>query len=143
MIVPDVNVLLHAHRSDSPDHVVCRQALEKLLASSASFGLSPLVLSRFVRVATHPRVFDPPDTLEQALAFCDFLLGQPQAIVLRPGRRHWELFSQMCLRANARGNLVADAYHAALVVEQGGEWLTLVRDFARFAELRWRTPDSL
>ena len=135
MIVPDVNVLVHAHRSDSPDHELCRQAIDEILHADAAFGLSPLVLSGFVRVVTHPRVFDPPDTLEQAFTFCDYLLTQPHALVLQPGRRHWALFHRLCKHVNARGNLVPDAFHAALVIEQGGQWLTMDRDFARFEGL--------
>jgi len=60
--------------------------------------------------------------------------------MLRPGARHWEIFTNLCRESNARGNLVADAYHAALALEHGARWLTLDRDFARFPQLDWTTP---
>lgn len=140
MILPDVNILANAFREDSPDHQRCRAAVESLVASRPAFALSGLALSGFLRVVTHPRIFNPPASLAQALAFCDFLTGQPHAVMLRPGARHWEIFTDLCRESNARGNLVADAYHAALALEHGARWLTLDRDFARFPQLDWTTP---
>ena len=81
-----------------------------------------------------------PSPLSSALAFVDALLNQPNAVVLRPGARHWAIFSSLCRAAEARGNLVADAYHAALAIEHGCEWITTDRDYARFTGLRWRHP---
>ena len=93
-----------------------------------------------IRVLTNSRVFDPPMPLVDALAFVDALRAQPRAVSLRPGERHWELFTTLCRDGNVRGNLVADAYHAALAIETGAEWITTDRDFARFRALRWRHP---
>ena len=55
VVLPDVNILVHAHRSDSAHHAVCRTWLESVLASDQAYGMSELVLSGFVRVVTHPR----------------------------------------------------------------------------------------
>lgn len=140
MILPDVNILANAFREDSPDHQPCRTAIEGLLRSRSAFALSGLVLSGFVRVVTHPRIFDPPAGLKRSLEFCEFLVGQPHAVMLRPGPRHWEIFTRLCQESDARGNLVADAYHAALAIEHGARWLSLDRDFARFPGLDWVTP---
>ena len=131
-------MLVHAHREDSPDHEQCLSELSKLIAASSAFGLATLALSGFVRVVTHPRVFDPPSPLEEALRFCDFLLQQPHAVILNPGNRHWEIFQRLCEEANAKGNLAPDAYFAALAIEHGAEWVTMDRDFARFPGLKWR-----
>jgi len=57
-----------------------------------------------------------------------------------PGTRHWNLFSDLCRRSHARGNLITDAYLAALAIEAGAEWITTDRDFARFPKLQWRHP---
>lgn len=140
MILLDVNVLVHAFHQASPDHATYRAWLEEVTAGDEPFGLSELVLSGFVRVATHRRIFDPPAPLAQALAFADILLTQPNAVVVAPGRRHWAIFRRLCVDAGARGNLVADAYLAALAIECGAEWITSDRDFARFPGLRWRHP---
>jgi uncharacterized protein len=98
------------------------------------------VLSGFVRVVTHPRVFSPPSTLRDALAFAEAVRGQPNCVVIGPGPRHWDIFTRLCLEADARGNLVPDAYFAALAIESGSDWVTTDRDFARFPTLRWRHP---
>jgi toxin-antitoxin system PIN domain toxin len=78
--------------------------------------------------------------LDRALAFADALRAQPNAVVVAPGDRHWGIFRQLCIGAGAKGNLVADAYLAALAIESGSEWITTDRDFSRFAGLRWRHP---
>ena len=142
MIVPDVNVLVYAARAAAPEHAAYRAWLEGALAGVETIGVSELVLSGVIRVLTHPRVFQEPLLLGDALAFTDALRQHPNVVPLRPGVRHWQLFSALATDAHCRGNLVADAYHAALVLENGGTWITSDRDFARFVGLRWRHPLS-
>lgn len=136
----DVNVLLYAFRDAAPDHERYRSWLEDILDADEPVGISDLVLSSFVRIATHPRVFDPPATLDDALAFADAVRDAPNAVPVSPGSRHWELFERMCRDGRARGNMVTDAYLAALALESGSEMITTDRDFARFPGLRWRHP---
>ena len=142
MILPDVNLLVLAHRSEMPGHEEARAWLQSVLDGDAAFGMSELVMSGVLRVVTNPRIFVDPTPLAQAVAFVDFVVTQPHCVRLRPGPRHFDLFVALCEQAAARGNLVADAYDAALAVEQGCEWLTLDRDFARFPGLSWRDPLS-
>jgi toxin-antitoxin system PIN domain toxin len=140
MIIPDVNVLVYAARDDTKRHVEYREWLVRAMRGAEAVGLSELVLSGVVRVLTHARVFNPPMSMVDALAFVDALRAQPRAVALRPGERHWSLFTALCRDGDARGNLVADAYHAALAIEAGAEFITTDRDFARFPGLRWRPP---
>ncbi len=140
MTLPDVNVLLYAHRQDTAEHGACHQWLLATMKGDAPFGLSEIVLSSVVRIATHPKIFKQPSRLDVVLAFVAGLLVQPNAIVVRPGVRHWEIFTRLCLEANARGNLITDAYLAALAIESGSEWITTDGDFARFPGLAWRRP---
>ncbi len=140
MILVDVNVLVHAFHEASPEHAAYRAWLTAIVERDEPFGVSELVLSGFVRVVTHHRVFDPPVPLEDALGFANALRNQPNAVVVSPGARHWATFERLCVQAGARGNLVADAYLAALAVESGSEWNTADRDFSRFPGLRWRHP---
>lgn len=140
MILVDVNVLVHAFHAGAPDHAAYRAWLASTIEADEPFGVSELVLSGFVRVVTHPRVFDPPVPIADALAFADAVRGQPNAVIVAPGARHWEIFDRLCLQAGAKGNLVADACLAALAVESGCEWITTDRDFSRFTGLRWRHP---
>ena len=94
----------------------------------------------FLRVVTHPKVFDPPTPLEPALEYAEAMRSQPNCVVLAPGSRHWGIFVGLCRRANARGNLVPDAYLAALAIESGSQFITSDRDFSRFDGLEWRPP---
>jgi len=140
VILPDVNVLLYAFRTDLPEHTACRRWLEDVLNADAAYGMSPQVLASVIRVATHPRIFARPSRLSDVMAFVSVLLAQPHCQVIQPGPRHWDIFTRLCQRAKATGNLVQDAWLAALAMEYGCEWITADRDFARFDGLRWRSP---
>lgn len=143
MILPDVNVLVHAFRFDSPHHEVCRTWVESVVNGQAVYGMAPQVLSSVVRVTTHPRIFAEPSGLAEVLQFCNILLAHPHCAIVQPGHRHWEIFNRLCTEADARGNLVPDAWFAALAIESGSEWITLDRDYARFSGLQWRLPGFL
>ncbi|MDQ2916765.1 MAG: type II toxin-antitoxin system VapC family toxin [Pseudomonadota bacterium] len=140
MILADVNVLVHAFRPDSSDHALCRNWLQGVVNGDSRYGVSTQVLSGVIRVTTHPRVFSQPSKVAEAIAFCEVLMAQPHCVVIQPGSQHWSIFSRLCKEADARGNLVPDAWYAALAVESGCEWITLDRDYTRFSELRWRLP---
>ncbi|GAA1058877.1 TA system VapC family ribonuclease toxin [Agromyces bracchium] len=140
MLIPDVNVLVGAHRTDSPDHDRLRAWLESTVAGPEALGLTDAVLAGFVRVVTHPRVFVDPTPLETALEQAETLQEAPGVHRVAPGARHWRIFVDLCRTGSARGNLVADAAHAAVAIEAGATWVSLDRDFARFPGLRWRSP---
>ena len=140
MVHPDVNLLVYAHREDSQDHLRGREWTEAMLQSDQSYGVSELVLSGVVRVVTHPRIFDPPSPLSVALDFVSMIRSQPNAALIEPGERHWDIFDRLRRETDAHGNLVADAYLAALAIESGCEWVTTDRDFSRVPGRRWRHP---
>lgn len=140
MLLPDVNVLVYAHRKDSPQHKICQVWLETLINSDEAFAMSELVFSGFLRIVTHPKIFNPPSSLQDAILFIDQIYGQPNCVIVSPQKRHWEIFKKLCIQANARGNLIPDAYHAALALETGSEWITTDHDFSRFPELRRSAP---
>ncbi len=142
MLLCDVNVLVYAHRKDTATHGACRDWLESLINSDEAYGVSELVLSGFVRIVTHPKVFARPSPLAVALAFAAQLRDQPNAVPVGPGPRHWEIFRSLCLAHAVRGNLVPDAYLAAMAIESGCDWVTTDRDFSRFEGLRTRNPVS-
>lgn len=140
MILPDVNVLLYAFRADSPDHAIYRRWLVSVLNGQTAYAMSPQVLASVIRVATHPRIFVRPSRLAEVTAFTSLLLEQAHCQIVQPGPRHWDIFCNLCRKANAIGNLVQDAWFAAMAIEFGCEWVTTDRDFARFEGLRWRAP---
>ena len=140
MILTDVNILVYAHRTDAPGHKPMKEWLEALVNGDQAYATSDLILSGFLRIVTHPAVFSPPSRMDAALAFCNEVRDQPHCVHISPGPRHWEIFTEMCRTGGVKGNLVPDAYLAALAIESGSEWITTDRDFSRFAKLRWRHP---
>ena len=140
MVLIDANVLVYAHRRDTLNHLAYRRWLEECINSDQAYGLSDLVLSRFLQIVTHPRIFKLPTDWDDALRFAAQVRSQPNCVVVTPGARHWEIFIQLCRAAGVKGNLVPDAYLAALAIESGSEWITTDRDYSRFPGLRWRHP---
>ena len=140
MLLADVNVFLYAHRPESARHDEYRHWLEAALTGVEPFGVSELVLSSFLRIATHHRVYREPTPVDTALAFCRAVVEAPAAVRIRPGPDHWSLFTSLVTTAGVRGNLVPDAYLAALALEHGATWVTTDRGFARYPQLRWTTP---
>ena len=133
---PDVNVLVSAFREDAAHHARCRRWLTGALSGRERLGLSELVLSGVLRVLTHPRVFHPPTPTEAALEFVDALLAQPASLPLRPGDGHWRIFRGLCVTLLLTGNRIPDAWHAALAIEHGCDWVTLDRGFSIYPGLR-------
>jgi toxin-antitoxin system PIN domain toxin len=141
VLLPDVNVLLYAHRADShSEHARYAAWLTGLATGREPFALSVLVLTGVLRIATNPRVFPRPSRLEEVLDFTNELVRQPTARLVGPGSRHWELVTELCRQADASGKLVADAAHAAVALENGCTLVTTDSDFGRFPKLRVRHP---
>ena len=140
VLLPDVNVLICAHRLESPEHLRYAAWLRRTAEGPEPFGLSELGASGFVRIVTNPKIWDEPTTPEDALEFIDRLRRRSNARILAHGPGSWEIFARLCLATAARGKLVADAYHAALAIEHGCELVTVDSDFSRFAGLRFRHP---
>jgi len=142
MIAVDTNILIYAHREETPQHALAKNHVERLAVGSAPWGIPVFCLSEFVRVVTHPRVFAPPSPLATALAFVDALLESPTVIVLVPDADYWTTFRDLCISADSKGNLAFDAAIAALCLAHGARLLTADRDFARFSPLETMALNS-
>lgn len=142
MILPDVNILIDAFRPEHAAHERCRRFLIGLGRASEAFALSPVVLSGFIRIVTNPRIYVDVERPDVAFEFCARLLATGNAVLVNPRERHWGIFEDLCRRTGARGNLVPDAWFAALAIEWNCEWVTLDRDFALFDDLRWSEPPA-
>lgn len=140
MVLPDVNVLLYAFREESPKHSHYHRWLGNCINADQAFGMADQVLAAFVRIVTNPRVFQPPCPLDKAVAFVSLLRDRPNCVHVAPGTRHWEIFIGLLRDPEVQGDLITDAWFAALAIEHGCEWITADRDFARFHGLRWRDP---
>lgn len=133
-------MLVYAFRRDAGRHAEFRNWLYEQATAQGPFAFSELVASGFLRLVTHPRAFNEPSAPAVALRFLEALRDRPNCVVVAPRARHWDIFTRLVREAGARGNLVPDAYLAALAIESGSEWITTDRDYARFPGLRWRHP---
>lgn len=138
MILPDVNVLINAHREDAVQHGEYEAWLTNQVQSNEPFGMSELVMSSFVRIVTNSRIYSEPTSLDDALATVERVRNAPNCVIVSPGQNHWDIFASLCRETGARGPLVADAYFAALAIEADCEWISDDGDYARFPGLRWR-----
>lgn len=139
MLVLDVNILVYAFHAQAPDHAAYRSWLLQALAGSDAIGLCDPVAVGFLRVVTLP-VWRPPATVAAGLEFLTQLRRSPLVMNLGPGPGHWSRFSALCTQEGISGNLVPDAWIAALTIGHGATLITADRDFSRFSGLSWRHP---
>jgi len=137
VLLPDVNVLLAALRTDHIHHRLARAFLDGARSQTMTLAISDVALTSLVRLATNPRVFVQPDTVDVVLDYIDALLDPP-AEVITAGVGHWPRLAGLCRELNLRGNLVPDAYLAALALEQRAQLVTFDRGFGRYPRLSWR-----
>ena len=136
MIAVDTNILVHAHREESPKHGAALARVVALAESPARWAIPVFCIGEFVRVVTHPRLFDPPYSANEACEALTRLLAAPSVTVVVPGPGYPALLAEAVREANAIGNLVFDAQIVALCRENGvSRLLTEDRDFDRFKGL--------
>ena len=140
MIVPDVNLLMYAVNSDLPQHERARHWLEDRLSGTEPVGMPWLVLTAFLRLTTHPRIFDAPLEVSTALNFATSWLAQPCVHALNPGERHWLILSQLLRQTGTAGNLTSDAHLAAIAIEHDAWLHSADQDFRRFPGLKFHNP---
>jgi toxin-antitoxin system PIN domain toxin len=138
--MPDVNVLVYAHRRDEALHQPYADWLKQLVDGSEPFGLSVLVAVGFVRIVTNGRIYDDPTPPPTALAAVEQLAAHPRCRLATPGPGHLADVARLCRAAGATGKLVADAQHAAVAISEGATWVSRDADFSRFEQhgLRWQ-----
>lgn len=132
MRLPDVNILVYAHRVEDPVHEFYSRWLAALLTGPAPFALSGLVAAAFVRIVTHPKFPPAPSELEQAIAFIEILSTAPNCRLVGAGPSNWPLVRELCRSTKSRGSKVSDAQHAAVAIEHGCTLVTRDSDFRRF-----------
>ena len=140
MKLVDVNVLLYSVNEEAHRHARVRRWWERALSGDESIGLPWLVLSGFLRLSTHPRVFPEPLPVDTALNKVDeWLSARPvAAITEKPG--HWLVLRRLLSDAGTAGNLTADMHLAALAITHDAALVSCDGDFARFDGLRWENP---
>jgi len=141
LIALDTNILVYARRAELPEHDLALRLLRDLAEGIEPWALPWPCVYEFLRVVTHPRVFDPPTELEAALEDLEAMLRSPSVVLLGEGRGHFRHLREAAAGGRVFGNLVHDSHIAALCLEHGvSELLTRDRDFARFDGLVTRDP---
>lgn len=141
MIALDTNILVYARRKESVHHRGAVSLLKQLAEGDEPWAVPWPCIYEFLRVVTHPRIFDPPTELDAALDELESLFESPSLVLLREGPNHVDHMLENLDAGHATGNLVYDARIAALCIEHGvRELLTTDRDFARFPGLVFRNP---
>jgi hypothetical protein len=140
VILPDINLLLHAYNSQSPAHAAAREWWEGLMNGAGEVGLAWMAILGFVRISTHRHILRYPLPVDAACATARSWLAQPQVNVLHPGDRHGEILFGLLGSLGTAGNLTTDAHLAALAIEHQAELHSTDADFKRFPGLRWSNP---
>lgn len=129
MKMPDVNILIYAHRENYAEHQFYKTWLEELL--ERPFALSPFVAVAFIRIVTRSPIQNPTP-ISQALNFIDTILSSEHCHQPHAGKNHWNLVRSLCYETKATGKLVGDIQNAALAMEHACTWVTRDRDFEKF-----------
>lgn len=131
--MPDVNVLVYAHRVDEAVHPAYRRWVDEMVNGPDPFALSVLSAVGFVRIVTNRKIYPQPTPIAIALAAVDQIVAQPRCRLIAPGPSHWGDVARLCRATGATGKLVADAQHAALAIAENCTWVSRDSDFTRFA----------
>jgi uncharacterized protein len=140
MILPDINLLVHAHNSDSPRHDSAREWWDEQLAGTRGIALAWVVILGFLRITTHPGIMANPLRPEEALGRIEEWLSLPQIFVPHPSDRHFTVLKSLVNHVGTAGNLTTDCHLAALAIERGFVLHSTDVDFARFPGLKWVNP---
>jgi uncharacterized protein len=141
MIAVDSNLLVYAHREDSPWHEAAHACLAGLAEGREAWAIPWPCLNEFLAIATHPRIYDPPTPLAKATDQVDAWLESPSVVLLAESEDHWRHLASLLRAGHVAGPRVHDARVAAICLQHGvRELWTVDRDFSRFPKLKTRNP---
>jgi hypothetical protein len=141
LIAVDTNILVYAHREDSPFHEVAFDRIAELAEGAANWAIPWPCLHEFLAIVTHPRIYVPPSTLARALDQVDAWLEAPTLALLTESATHWPTLRALILAGRVAGPRVHDGRVAALCRQHGvRELWSADRDFSRFAGLAVINP---
>ncbi len=141
MIAVDTNILVYAHRADSPWHARADAAVAALAESSSLWALPWACLHEFLAIVTHPRIYNPPTPLDDALEQIQCWLESPNLVLLSEGEDFFTSWREVIRKAGIKGGAVHDARIVALCLHHAVRTLLSAdRDFSRFPQLRTENP---
>jgi toxin-antitoxin system PIN domain toxin len=137
----DTNLLVYAHRQDSPFYDAAAAAIREAAESPALWALPWPCVHEFYSIVTHPRIYDPPSSCDQAISQIAAWLESPSVVPLSEGGTYWSVLSSLLANAKVAGPLAHEARIAALCLSHGiRELWSADRDFSRFPELKVTNP---
>lgn len=141
MIAVDTNVLVYAHREDSPFYAAAYACVSGLAEGRTAWAIPWPCLHEFLATVTHPRVYRPPTPLDDALDQVAAWLESPTLVLLAESGQHWDELRGVLSAGKITGPQVHDARVAALCIQHGvRELWSADRDFSRFKELKVVNP---
>jgi uncharacterized protein len=141
LIAVDTNILVHAHRAESPWHAPAAKCLRALAEGAPSWAIPWPCLHEFIAVVTHERIYTPPTPLSRCLEQVSAWLESPGLVLLAESPGYWNVLADLVKRSRVTGPRIHDARIAALCMHHGvRELLTADRDFGRFGQLTTRNP---
>lgn len=140
MILPDINLLVHAHNLGSPAHEKARAWWQQILDGAEGVALPWVVIQGFVRITTHPKIFPNPLPVADALQRVESWLSLPHVSIVHPPEHHFTTWARLLGQLGIAGNLTTDAHLAALAIDRGLVLHSSDADFARFPGLKWVNP---
>ncbi|MGO9604478.1 MAG: type II toxin-antitoxin system VapC family toxin [Candidatus Binataceae bacterium] len=141
MITVDTNILVYAHREDSPFHETAFLRIAELAEGAATWAVPWPGLHEFLAIVTHPRIYAPPTPLSRALDQVDAWLESPTLVLLAESPAYWPTLRSLLAAGRIAGAQVHDARIAALCRQHGVRSLwSADRDFSRFPGLTVVNP---
>jgi uncharacterized protein len=141
VIALDTNLLVYAHRKDSPWHDQAADRVAELAEGAAPWAIPAACLHEFLAIVTHPRIYRPPTPLALALDQVEAWRESPSLVMLTETDGYWTALRRVLERSKATGATIHDARVATLCLHHGvRELWTADRDFSRFVDLVTRNP---
>jgi toxin-antitoxin system PIN domain toxin len=141
MIALDTNLLVYAHREDSPHHVSALDLLGDLARGRRDWAIPWPCLHEFLAVVTHPRIYVPPTSADSAVAAVEALVATPRLRLLGEGQDHLRQLAALLASGQITGPRVHDARIAAICLSHGvSELWSADRDFSWFPALKVVNP---
>lgn len=141
MIALDTNLLVYAHREDSPWHARAYERVAELAEGRSAWAIPWPCVHEFLAIVTHPRIYNPPTPTDRALEQVAAWLESPSLVLLAEAEGYWDTLRGLVAGGHVAGGAVHDARVAALCLHHGvRELWTADRDFGRYPSLRTRNP---
>ena len=141
MIAVDTNILVYAHREDSPQHEKALDCVTALADSGAPWAITWSGIHEFLSIVTHPRIYDPPTPLATAIEALDAWQASPGLRLLSEGPGYFQTLSSLALAGKIKGPKIHDARIASICLHHGVKKLwSADRDFTAFPGLVCENP---